>query len=103
MALSPSQISRRRQRLEEEGVIRAYHAEIDREKTGLDLLVVITVTLSRHKSDTAKRFAALVRSIPEVRAKGAEVDAIWRPIEGLSVQGGVRAQDAATHLVLVLR
>ncbi|MHC3128028.1 TonB-dependent receptor [Brevundimonas sp. GN22] len=31
----------------------------------------------------------LVRSIPEVRAKGAEVDAIWHPVEGLSVQGGV--------------
>lgn len=66
VALSASQISRRRMWLEQEGYIRAYHAEIDREKMGLDMMVVITVTLSRHKSDTARRFAALVRSMPDV-------------------------------------
>ena len=31
----------------------------------------------------------LVRSVPEVRAKGVEADFMFRPVEGLSLQGGV--------------
>jgi iron complex outermembrane receptor protein len=31
----------------------------------------------------------LVRSVPEVRAKGVEIETLYRPFEGLSLQGGV--------------
>ena len=31
----------------------------------------------------------LVRSVPHVRAKGAEIEALYRPFEGLSLQGGL--------------
>ncbi|MCH4554382.1 winged helix-turn-helix transcriptional regulator, partial [Aestuariibaculum sp. L182] len=46
--LSASQCSRRRSRLEEEGFIRGYRAEIDREKLGLGIVNIISVTLATH-------------------------------------------------------
>ena len=66
IALSPSQCSRRRSRLENEGYIRSYHARLNREKIGLDLLVIISVTLATHNRDNAQRFAKLVHGLPEV-------------------------------------
>ncbi|MDW9637945.1 Lrp/AsnC family transcriptional regulator [Sinorhizobium meliloti] len=66
VALSPSQCSRRRTRLEAEGFITGYQAQIDRQKLGLDLMVVISVTLATHNRDNAKRFANLVSALPEV-------------------------------------
>ena len=64
--LSPSQCSRRRMRLEEEGVIRAYRAELDREKLDLGIVIIVTVTLATHNRDNAQRFARLISSLPEV-------------------------------------
>lgn len=66
IALSASQCSRRRSRLEAEGYILRYQARLDRQKVGLDLLVVISVTLATHNRDNARRFAALVNDLPEV-------------------------------------
>ncbi len=66
IALSPSQCSRRRTRLEGEGYIRGYQARLDREKLGLELLVIISVTLATHNRDNAQRFGHLVKSLPEV-------------------------------------
>ena len=66
IALSASQCSRRRSRLEAEGFIQGYQARLDRQKVGLDLLVVISVTLATHNRDNARRFAALVNDLPEV-------------------------------------
>lgn len=66
IALSPSQCSRRRTRLEGEGFILGYQARLDREKIGLDLLVIISVTLATHNRDNAQRFARLVNGLPEV-------------------------------------
>jgi Lrp/AsnC family transcriptional regulator, leucine-responsive regulatory protein len=66
IALSASQCSRRRSRLEAEGFIQGYQARLDRQKMGLDLLVVISVTLATHNRDNARRFAALVNDLPEV-------------------------------------
>ena len=66
IALSASQCSRRRARLEAEGVISGYRANLDPAKIGLGLLVVISVTLATHNRDNARRFAQLVNSLPEV-------------------------------------
>lgn len=66
IALSASQCSRRRSRLEADGFIRGYQAMLDREKLGLDLLVVVAVTLATHNRDNARRFAQLVNDLPEV-------------------------------------
>ncbi|WP_417816026.1 Lrp/AsnC family transcriptional regulator [Thalassospira alkalitolerans] len=66
IALSPSQCSRRRARLEADGFIRGYRADIDRQKMGLGLMVVISVTLATHNRDNAKRFSDLLANLPEV-------------------------------------
>ena len=66
IALSASQCSRRRSRLEAEGYIQGYQARLDRQKMGLDLLVVISVTLATHNRDNARRFSALINDLPEV-------------------------------------
>ena len=66
IALSPSQCSRRRTRLETEGVISGYRASLDPAQIGLGLLVVISVTLATHNRDNARRFAQLVNALPEV-------------------------------------
>lgn len=66
IGLSPSQCSRRRTRLEEEGYITGYYARLDREKAGLEIVNIITVTLSRHNRDNAERFAKFVERLPEV-------------------------------------
>ncbi len=66
IALSPSQCSRRRARLEADGFILGYQAIVHREKIGLELLVVISVTLATHNRDNAQRFARLIGSLPEV-------------------------------------
>jgi len=65
--LSPSQCSRRRQRLEEDGLIRGYRAMLDRELMGFSLVNIISVTLATHNRDNARRFADLVSRLPEVQ------------------------------------
>lgn len=65
--LSPSQCSRRRQRLEEAGLIMGYRAVLDRERLGFPLVNVISVTLATHNRDNARRFAELLRGLPEVQ------------------------------------
>ncbi len=65
--LSPSQCSRRRQRLEEEGLIRGYRAELDRERLGFPLVSMVSVTLATHSPDNARRFADLLARLPEIQ------------------------------------
>ncbi|MCY6383590.1 Lrp/AsnC family transcriptional regulator [Hoeflea prorocentri] len=64
--LSPSQCSRRRMRLEEEGYIRGYFASLDRMRLNLGIVNIITVTLDTHNRDNARQFAELVNRLPEV-------------------------------------
>lgn len=65
--LSASQCARRRQRLEEEGYIRGYRASLDRDRLGFGIVNIISVTLATHNRDNARRFAELVRRLPEVQ------------------------------------
>ncbi|WP_375572275.1 Lrp/AsnC family transcriptional regulator [Ahrensia marina] len=66
VGLSPSQCSRRRAQLEEEGLITGYHAKLDREKTGFGLTSIISVTLATHSEDNSKRIRDLFAALPEV-------------------------------------
>ena len=59
--LSPSQCSRRRQRLEEDGFITGYRAVLDRDRLGFSLVNIISVTLSTHNRDNARQFAKMVQ------------------------------------------
>jgi DNA-binding Lrp family transcriptional regulator len=67
VGLSPSQCSRRRAALEDNGVIASYHTMLSAEALGLDVLVFVHVTLATHSADNAQRFFALVQSIDEVQ------------------------------------
>jgi DNA-binding Lrp family transcriptional regulator len=81
--LSPSQCSRRRQRLEEEGLIRGYRAVLDRERLGFPLVNIISVTLATHNRDNARRFAELLERLPEVQEAHAltgEMDYILKVV-----------------------
>ena len=66
IALSPSQCSRRRARLEAAGVISGYRASLDAPKVGLNVLVYVQVTLATHSRDNARRFAELVRGLDAI-------------------------------------
>ena len=65
--LSPSQCSRRRQRLEEGGFIAGYRAVLDRGRLGFSLVNFISVTLSTHNRNNARHFAELLSGLPEVQ------------------------------------
>jgi len=64
--LSASQSSRRRQRLEEAGVIKGYRAEIEPARVGLTVTVYIQVSLATHSGKNAQRFRDLVSRTPEI-------------------------------------
>ena len=55
------------QRLEDDGFIRGYRAVLDRDKLGFSLVSVISVTLSTHNRDNARRFGELLSRLPEVQ------------------------------------
>lgn len=81
--LSASQCSRRRQRLEGEGFIRGYRAVLDRDRLGFPLVNMISVTLSTHNRDNARRFGELLARLPEVQEAHAltgEMDYILKVV-----------------------
>ncbi|BDX18674.1 transcriptional regulator [Halopseudomonas aestusnigri] len=66
VGLSPSPCLRRVRLLEEAGVIRGYHAELDRSKSGLGLTVFVGVKVERHHDASANAFRPAVIDLPEV-------------------------------------
>jgi len=66
--LSPSACLRRVQRLERDGVLRGYRAELDPERLGLGLQAFVRVQLGRHDAASIDAFAALVNAWDEVVA-----------------------------------
>lgn len=65
--LSASQVSRRRQRLEESGLIRRLRAELDAEKLGLGLIVFIRITLAAHNRDNDRQFSELIARTAQIQ------------------------------------
>ena len=66
VGLSASQCSRRRSRLEDEGVIAGYHARIDREKSGFGLTSIISITLAAHREAPVQHLNELLRRLPNI-------------------------------------
>lgn len=66
--LSPSACLRRVQRLERDGTIAGYRAEIDPERLGLGLQAFVRVQLRQHDAAAIAAFAALVEAWDEVVA-----------------------------------
>ncbi|MEO0979711.1 MAG: Lrp/AsnC family transcriptional regulator [Pseudomonadota bacterium] len=67
IGLSASQVSRRRQKLEEAGVIRRYSAALDPEALGLTVTAYVGVTLGAHSRENARKFRNMVTAMPEVQ------------------------------------
>ena len=66
ISLSPSQCSRRRRRLEDDGVIRGYHAVVDRQRVGFGLVSIVLITLAHHDAENAARLKVLLDGLPNV-------------------------------------
>ncbi|MBK7955985.1 MAG: Lrp/AsnC family transcriptional regulator [Candidatus Accumulibacter sp.] len=64
--LSASQISRRIQRLEEDGVIAGYVALLDPESLGLGVTAFAQVILERHGDAASEAFETAIAALPEV-------------------------------------
>lgn len=64
--LSPSQIGRRKQRLEEAGIISGYVAKIDPNKVALAVQAFVQVQMQSHGASYAQQFQTLVESQPEI-------------------------------------
>jgi len=65
--LSASQVSRRRNKLEDAGVIRRYRAALDPEALGLTVTAFVGVTLGAHSRENARKFRNMVKAMPEVQ------------------------------------
>lgn len=66
--LSPSQAGRRRQRLEDEGLIAGYAARVDPGRVGLGVEAFISVHMTAHAPEVGRAFVTLARARPEVVA-----------------------------------
>jgi DNA-binding Lrp family transcriptional regulator len=64
--LSPSQAGRRRQRLEETGLITGYTARVDPMKAGLTVQAFVQVQMARHGAETSASFSRLISTQAEV-------------------------------------
>ncbi len=67
IGLSASQVSRRRTRLETQGVISRYRAEVNPASVGLALNAFVKVRLHSHSKASSVNFRELVSSLSEVR------------------------------------
>ena len=66
VCLSPTHCLRRVKRLEQEGVILGYRAELDRSKLGLGLTVLVDVKVDGPRSENSALIQEVFRKMPEV-------------------------------------
>ena len=66
VGLSATATAERVKRLARDGVITGWHARLDPQKLGLDMLFFVEVTLERTTADVFAKFDAAVRRAPEV-------------------------------------
>ncbi len=66
IGLSPSPCLRRVRALEEAGFITEYRAVLDARRLGLDLMVILSISMDRHTPERFEHFDAAVRAMPEV-------------------------------------
>lgn len=99
--LSASQVSRRRTRLEQEGVIRRYKAHLSPEHLGLGVTAFVGVSLSTHNRQNARLFRDLVRTMPNVQeayAMTGDFDYMLKIcVKDLKALGAVINEELLTH------
>jgi len=64
--LSPSQAGRRRQRLENAGIVERYQARLSPEKLGLTVQAFVQVQMATHDPEKVRGFARIVATRPEI-------------------------------------
>ena len=64
--LSPTPCARRVKQLEQAGIITHHVTLLDREKLGLNLMAMISVTMDKHTADRFERFEQAASELPEV-------------------------------------
>ncbi len=83
ISLSPSACMERRKKLEQDGIIRGYGAEIAFEKIAPYSAVLVEITLKKHLSEDFQRFENAVIKMPEIvecYAVGGGIDYILKII-----------------------
>jgi Lrp/AsnC family leucine-responsive transcriptional regulator len=65
--LSPAQCYRRQKRLEENGFVKGYVAELDPGKLGLTVTAFVSVTMANGPYKQPQRFHAAIAGIPEIQ------------------------------------
>ena len=66
IGLSAAPTLERVRKLENSGLIKSYHAQLDTEKLGLGVGIFILISLSSHKKNQIKTFLEKIYQIPEV-------------------------------------
>ena len=66
VGLTTTPCKERVKRLERDGYILGYHAQLNPEKLGRGLVVFVQITLQRTAGDAFKEFTDAIRTIPEV-------------------------------------
>ncbi len=64
--LSETPSWRRLKRLEGDGIIKGYQANLDRSKLGFDILAFVQIMFSVHTDDTPEKFEQTVKEVPEI-------------------------------------
>ncbi len=83
ISLSPSACWERLLRLEQAGIIRSYHADVDIEQLMKTILVIVEIVLKRHQMYDFNRFEASIREQPEILecyATGGGVDYVLKVV-----------------------
>jgi len=68
IGLSAAPTWRRVRRLEQQGVITGYRAEIDRRRVGLGVLAFVRIDAERNNADATRALEDAIRALPEVVA-----------------------------------
>ena len=66
IGLSPAPTLERVKKLEQGGIIKSYHAQLDPEKVGLGVTTFVQVSLVGHRKAFTENFVAKINDIPEV-------------------------------------
>lgn len=66
VGLSPAPTLERVRKLENSGLIKSYHAEVDTKKLGLGVTIFLLVTLSGHRKNQIMSFVDQINLVPEV-------------------------------------
>ena len=64
--MSASQAGRRRQRLESDGIIAGYRAQLNPEKVGLRVEAFIRIVMATHTAQNAQHFVRMTRTRPDI-------------------------------------